>query len=90
MEAHILQFLILILAIALLFLWAKSSAYNGKMPFSFNGDNYSSGLICILQQCYNLEYWEMVLKIALEFPYPDSKWHHFAVINDEKQTQNFI
>ncbi|MDD2644339.1 MAG: DUF2341 domain-containing protein, partial [Methanobacteriaceae archaeon] len=65
--------------------WAKSSSYGGTMPFSFNGDNYSSGPD--LYFTGSAAYWNTGDGSTNKFSgssYPDSKWHHFTVINDEK------
>ncbi|MDD2519134.1 MAG: LamG domain-containing protein, partial [Bacilli bacterium] len=65
--------------------WAKSSSYDGKMPFSFNGDNYSSGPdLYFASSKINWNTGDGANNPFTGSSYPDSKWHHFTVVNDEK------
>ncbi|MFA7133343.1 MAG: DUF2341 domain-containing protein, partial [Bacteroidales bacterium] len=62
--------------------WAKSSNYDGKMPFSFNGDNYGSGPD--LYFASSIISWNTGDSANNSFgvAYPDPNWHYFTLIND--------
>ncbi len=64
--------------------WAKSSAYNGRMSFSFNADNYTAGPDFYFISSGLL--WNTGDGGGNPFTnssIPNSDWHHFVVVNDE-------
>ena len=65
--------------------WAKSSSYyNGVMPFSFNGDNYSYGPDLYFTGSFiNWNTGDSNTNYIVNTGLPDSNWHHFVLVNDE-------
>lgn len=64
--------------------WAKSSSYSGRMPFSFNGDNYTYGPDLYFSG--DLINWNTGNGIGNSFSnssYPNNNWHYFVVVNNE-------
>jgi hypothetical protein len=68
--------------IATVAFWAKSSAYDTNMPFSFNSDSYSSGPDLYFSA--NKISWNTgdSADNYLSIGYPNDKWHHFVLISN--------
>ena len=64
--------------------WAKSSSYNGRMAFSFNGDDYSSGPdLYFTGKSITWNTGDGATNYIVNTGFPNSGWHHFVLVNDE-------